>query len=260
MLNANNPAVNLATRSFLWGLNSDERGLDDDDIRQLITAVERVKAVSPSGWVFLLSRALGASHVDAMEAGSFAELYYAMCSFTDDVQDGDAAEYMEEQDPRLLINTLAQLICVTVVRGERFISQIGDGPAGTLTISSAFLDGAVMLRGQRLELLRESWSTLFYQKVADLSAGRQFDVYFKAAALAAGVSAEPLLHLSNPIGLLVQVAQDRLSNDERLLQLPEDEMTAVINAAKEELRGAAARVQAEARPVIHGMMEYALSL
>jgi hypothetical protein len=146
MLNANNPAVNLETRRFLRELVDDEFGLDEDCVVLLEQALDRVKAVSPSGWVFMLAQSLGAGHRDAIEAASFAEMYYAMCSFTDDVQDGDAREYMQGVDERILINTLAQLICVTIVRGGWFASRTG-GDASTAVLTEAFLSGAVMLHG-----------------------------------------------------------------------------------------------------------------
>ncbi len=207
----------------------------------------------------MLARSLGAPMDIATEAASFAEMYYAMCSFTDDVQDGDAADYMLESDERILINTLAQLICITTVRGIRFASNCPNKDAAS-EMSKMFLNGGVMLRGQFMELKRENWSTEAYKTVACLSGGRQFDVYFKTAAMAAGISAEPFLRLSDPVGILVQIWHDKQSNDERLIGLPANEVSAMIDSALLELEEAANEIPSEAKTLIENMKQYVVNL
>jgi hypothetical protein len=256
MLNANNPAVHLETRRFLYRLIDEESALDEPCAALLTKALERVKDVSPSGWVFLLADALGARREDAIEAASFAEMYYAMCSFTDDVQDGDAQGYMGDADDGILVNTLAQLICVTVVRGGRLAARFGNRRT-VHELSQAFLAGAVMLRGQRMELLREGWSVESYRKVAVLSAGRQLDVYFRLAALAAGVSPEPFFGLSDPLGILVQMKHDRETSDERLIGLPAADVQALAESALRDLRHAVLEAPERSMRVMDAMLAFA---
>jgi hypothetical protein len=259
VLTANNPAVNLETRRFLRSLVDERLGLDEPCVALLETAIDRSRHVSPSGWVYLLADSLGAGRDDAIEAASFAEMYYAMCSFTDDVQDGDAPSYMPHDDPRLDINTLAQLICATVVRGGRLASRLDSGRASS-ELTHAFLAGVTMLRGQRIELLRENWSTASYRTVAELSGGRQFEVYFRLAALAADHAPDPFIPLSDPLGILVQIFHDRTSMDDRLLCLPEAEVAALIDSAFTALGSASREVPDPARPVIDMMLEHAHQL
>ena len=256
MLNANNPAVNLETRTFLRGLIDSEEGLDKGSVDLLEKVLEKVKDISPSGWVFMLAQAQGASFDAAIKAASFSELYYAMCSFTDDVQDNDAAQYMHESDNRILINTLAQIICVTVVRGLN-LSFDSKNANVSPEILQAFLNGAVMLRGQRIEITRQNWSVARYKTVALLSGARQFDVYFRMASLAAKSSPEPFLRLSNPLGILIQVWHDKKSKDERLLGLPEDEVESMVESARENLITAGKNVPQETRALIENMIEFA---
>jgi hypothetical protein len=219
-------------------------------------ALERVRSGSPAGWVYFLAESLGARHDDAMAAASFCEMYYAMCSYTDDVQDGDAASYMPETDGRLLVNTVAQIICLTATRGcilaERFREE-----DVLEEVSFAFRTGATMLTGQRIEIVREGWNVDSYRQVAVMSGGRQFDVYFRMASLAAGVSSEPFLHLSDPMAILVQMMHDRESEDERLLGLPPEDVQGLREQARHDLEQAAARVPEESRNVIARMIALA---
>lgn len=244
MLTINNPAVNLATRRFLRDLRDEKNGLDEACVGLLSLAVDRCRDVSPSGWVYLLADALGAPHLDALDHASMAELYYAMCSYTDDVQDGDASRYMQEEDPRILVNTLAQLICVTAARmAER----------GSCQIYQAFLAGAVMLRGQRTEILRQRWSLERWVEVARLSASTQLMVYFRLACAAAGEPPEPFKALSRPLGILLQLMHDRRSGDERLIVLSGEEVEQMESMARRDLIAAADGVPHAARPVVEMM-------
>jgi hypothetical protein len=84
-------------------------------------------------------------------------------------------------------------------------------------------------------------------------------VYFRLAALAAGVSPEALLKLSDPLGILVQAQHDRESGDERLLGLPDGDVEDMIDSAMRELRIAAQEVPEQTRPVVDGMVGYVVT-
>ena len=253
MLLANNPAVNLETRTFLHGLIDEV--LDEPCAALLLRALEPVRDTGPSGWVFLLADSLGAPREKALAAASFCEMYYAMCSFTDDVQDGDAG-YMPDLDGPMQINTLAQLICATAVRGASLREHLP--PEEVLdALHRAFSSGVLMLRGQRIELLREDWSIDAYRQVAVLSGGRQFDVYLRMAALAADVAADPLLPLSDPLATLVQVHHDERSSDERLLSLPPGDVAALRQRARDDLLEAARLAPERSRKVVDMIVEAA---
>ncbi len=255
MLLANNPAVNLETRTFLRRLM--DEGLDEPCAALLTRALEPVKDTGPGGWVFLLADSLGARRERSLAAASFCEMYYAMCSFTDDVQDGDAS-YMPDLDTPMRINTLAQLICATAVRGTTLLEHIDPGKVLD-ALSRAFRSGVLMLQGQRIELLREDWSIDAYRQVALLSGGRQYDVYLEMASLAADVPPDPFLRLSDPLATLVQIFHDERSSDERLLSLPPDDVEALRQQARDDLVEAARHVPDASRRIVDMMVEAALA-
>lgn len=248
MLGLSNPAIGLETRRFLRGLIRDD-GLDEPCVGLMERVLERIRPRCSSGWVFMLADALGAERERALRAASFVELYYAMVYFTDDVQDGDVPAWMPDLSPPMYVNVMMQLACVTVVRGR----DLGmDG------LVDAFLTGAVMLRGQRYEILREDWSVDRYRQVAVLSAGRQFETYIRVAAGAADADPAPLVRLAGPLGILVQLRHDVASRDPRLAVLDEVEVERMRSAAADDLAEAVAGVPERARHVVERMAGFAL--
>ncbi len=251
-----NAAVGLETRRFLASLVDEGTGLDQECVDLMERVLVRVRPVSPCGWVFLLADALGAARGPAMAAASFAELFYAMCSFTDDVQDGDAARYMKDLSPAMRVNVMMQLLCVTAARG-RDLSLPGREAEALEALAGSFEIGAVMLRGQRYELTRERWSVARYRKVAELSAGRQFEVYLGVAALAARADPSRLLPLAAPLGILVQLRHDESARDDRLSGLSRAGLERLRRSALADLVKAARRVPRAARGIVATMVTFA---
>ncbi len=204
----------------------------------------------------MLADALGAPRERAMEAASFVELYYTMCSFTDDVQDGDAPVYMPDIDAAMHVNIMMQLLCVTVARGCHLARASGD-ENGLWEMENAFLTGAAMLRGQRYEMTREEWSVDRYRLVAELSAGRQFELYLRMSAIASGVAPELLAPPGVPLGVLVQLKHDMASGDDRLDGLPSEDIGHMYRSALADLEAASSRVPEAARRIIGKMIEVA---
>jgi hypothetical protein len=253
MLLVNNPAVNLETRTFIRRMM--DEGLDEPCAALLTRALEPVRDTGPGGWVFLLADSLGATREKALAAASFCEMYYAMCSFTDDVQDDDAT-YMDDLDQAMRINTLAQLICATAVRGTSLREHLDPGKV-LEALQHAFTSGVAMLTGQRIEILRQDWSIDAYRQVAILSGGRQFEVYLEMAALAADASPEPLHPLADPLATLVQIFHDERTSDERLLSLPPDDVAALKKQARQDLLEAARTVPERGRKVVDMIVQAA---
>lgn len=246
----NNAAVSLQTRRFLCALLA-SGDLDEPCLRLLDLALARTREVHPGGLVFAMAEALGAERRGALDAGSFAEMFYATASFADDLQDGDAGAYMRAGRP-LLINVLAQLLCATAARGAALAPSLGARAAAQVQ-EIAFRAGAAMLCGQRLEILREDWSVDRWREVAELSAGRQFEVYLHLAAAAARRDPGPLLALAMPLGVLLQMREDRRSRDPRLSLLPARGVCRLLRETQARLRAALGRVPSRARGPLLGL-------
>jgi histone H3/H4 len=251
-----NPAVNLETRRFLRRLAAEDSRLDLPCLELLERALAKSSPVSPAGLVFLLADALGAALQTALEVASFAELFYATCSYTDDVQDGDGAGIAEGLSAPMQVNVAAQLLCVTVVRGAELERRLGPDVA-LRELGATFLTGTGMLTGQRLELLREDWSVATWRRVAELSAGDQFAAYLRLAAAAAGVDPAPLLPLAAPLGILAQLEQDVRTGDPRLTCLPRQQVEELARDAAQQLRAAARAVPGAAQKLIASVVERA---
>jgi hypothetical protein len=216
---SNNPSVGLATRRWLERLER-ERILLDPISRNLIErAVTKCLRVSPAGLVHDLARDLGARPDLAVLAGSVSEVFYAVCSLTDDLQDGDTEDYLGPISPALRLNIQSHLLCLVAVRAGELAREIG-GEAGMDLVVDVYRTGAAMLNGQRMELIRDPWNAEVYETVARLSAGEQFGTHVALGALAARVDPAPWRHLGRAYGTLLQLVADYESADPRLTELP----------------------------------------
>lgn len=255
MLTANNPAIGLLTRRFLWRMVAQD-DLDEPAALLVEHALDKTRPRSHCGWVYLLAEALGAPRDRALEVASFVELCSAAIDLIDDVEDGDASSYLGGIPQREQINLVAHLIALCAYAGglveQRFPPERGQG-----LVAEAFRLFSGMASGQRLELTRECWSTVSYERMSHLTGGRQFELYFRAVAYAAAIDVVPFLGLTNPLGVLVQIALDRRTGDERLLCLPEMEIQELRTKLLGELHLGAARVPVGAIPIVSCLVEFA---
>ena len=208
--------------------------LDDPSRRLMERAIAKCLKVTPGGLVHDLARDLGARPELALLAGSVSELFYAVCSLTDDLQDGDAEPYLGSIAPALALNVQSHLLCLLAVRADEMVQALGTVECRGLVVE-IYRTGAAMLHGQRMELVRDPWTVETYEAVARFSAGEQFGMHLVLGALAAGVDPEPWLRLGRSYGSLLQLVADNESRDPRLEALAADEVAALRDRLTREL-------------------------
>jgi len=231
---SNNPAVDLSTRRWLDRLVTEGELLDTASRAIMDRAITRCLKVSPGGLVHDLARGLNASPTLALLAGSVSEVFYAVCSLTDDLQDGDAEQYLGPISPALALNVQSHLLCLVAVRANELETEIGSDRSGQLVLD-VYRTGAAMLLGQRMEIARDPWTVGVYETVARLSAGEQFGTHLAIGAAAARVDTAPWRQLGRSYGTLLQLVADRESRDPRLEVFPAQEVRDLLSRLIREL-------------------------
>jgi hypothetical protein len=230
----NNPAVSRCTRAWL-GEISETGTLLDAECRLLIQPVlDKVRGVHPGGLVFSLSRELKVDEPRALVAGSVCEMFYAACSVTDDLQDGDTDAYFSDVPMSLRINAQVQLLSLVAVRLAELVETLDPGMRCALMLEP-YRTLAIMLTGQRLELVRDPWDIATYERVARLSAGEQFGTYFRIAAAVADVEPASFVEYGRSFGTLLQIIADDETDDSRLRSLPVDRVTSFSRTVANDL-------------------------
>lgn len=225
--NASNPAVDLHTRTWLLRLERETEVIDGPSRELVERGLDRVVPVSPAGLVYELALLLGAPYERAMDAGSYAELFYASCSLLDDIQDGDAETYLDDVPPEIRLNTVFMIQALAMSRLRPYPGEVA---------AYCYECAATMLTSQRLELLREAWDIAAYERVGRLAAGAELRALLRVAAAAAEEPFLPFEPVGDVLGEILQLANDRRSGDERLVCLPPDD----IERYESELRRRAA--------------------
>ncbi|MFW5878752.1 MAG: hypothetical protein ACOCVR_02945 [Myxococcota bacterium] len=250
-MTVNNPAVALTRRRWLRRLMNE--GLLTEDMLDLLgRVVEHANGVSPCGAVHDIALGLGASPERSLRVAALAELFYAVCSFTDDIQDGDAGAYLGEVPLSRQINTQSHLLCFIAV----CLDELFPGEQGRDLLVELYRTGALMLQGQDMELTRVTWDVERYHEVALLSGGHQFALYFQLAAEGAEQDGTAWSKLGLPFGSLLQMGIDLVQQDERLLLLPMAEVESLAVSLIADVRAAAEPLGALGARIA----EYVLSL
>ncbi len=233
----NNMAVSLATRRWLVGLVT-SGVLNDECHLALALALKKCNPIHPGGCIRDLAIDLGATVELATEVGSITEVFYVACSFSDDVQDGDAPTYLQLPQPQI-INAMLQLVCLVSLRIEQ--SCLGRELVRDV-VTDFYRTGVMMLTGQEIEMRRDHWNAKAYTTVAELSAGEQMAAYFRLASRAVQSStiSASWSAFGKAMGCGLQLANDLLQRDERFIGLPEDEQEMLRKHFREELAAAAA--------------------
>lgn len=219
MLTASHPAIGQCTRSLLRELVA-QCDLEEASEDLLLRALAKTRPRSHAGWVFALAEALGADRPVALHAGVFAELCCAAVDLLDDVEDGDAGDYLCHAPVAVQINVSEHLLVLSVIAAARLEEAIGT----RAVVAHAYRLFSAMASGQQLELTRENWSASQYELVARLTSSKQYELYLRASAAAARAEPGTLIELSTPLGIATQIACDLKSQDERLLALPWDQI------------------------------------
>ncbi len=250
----NNPAVGLTTRRWLNRNARDNIILDHRSLGILERSLQRCARVNPGGMVFDLAVSLGARLDTALMAGSVAEMYYTVCSLTDDIQDGEVDDYLGDVPFPLQINAASHLLCLIAVRAEDFSRSL-DIEDGSAIVSRLYRTGAAMLNGQHMEIIRDPWDVETYEKVALLSAGEQFGSYHWLAAIAAGAPVRPWTEFGRAFGALLQYVTDHESNDSRLTTLPRDDVLALRSRMIDRLESSAFDLGDEAQQRVREIVD-----
>lgn len=251
MLLLNNPAVNLETRRRLLALLR-SGSIDERTMALVVRVLNKTQPRSHGGWVYLLAESLGALRATALRAGSAAEMLCAAIDLVDDVEDGDATGYLPDVPAAVHINLAAHLWVLAAL----FTAQLGADTRddGTLTQTVLALSSQ-MACGQHMELTRPEWSTDAYERMSELTSGRQFEIYFRLATFPANADMSLFLPICSAIGLLVQVQCDEAQKDTRLSALPQDEVRALRERQKKALRTAVRMVPDSARSVVQALAQ-----
>jgi hypothetical protein len=216
----NNPAVNLENRRWLEHLSRDGVLVDKVSCESLTRIVGNGIKNNPSGLVFELAWATGATRDSAMMAACASELFFAVCSYTDDLQDGDSAAYLPDLSLAVQLNLQAHLFCLLTIRVNELASR-PDVSRKTDIVNDLYRAGAAMLTGQRWEIVRDEWNLQVYEDVARRIAGDQYGIHFRLAAFAADSDLEQWHAFGKAYGSLLQLVVDNETGDERLLVLGE---------------------------------------
>lgn len=246
----NHPAIHLATSRFLGDCIAREE-LDSPSAKLVERALAKSLPKSVCGWVFLLATALGADTSRAIEAASFAELFYCSVDVIDDVQDGDASEYLRDLSEPLRVNVCMHLVALSVMRGIALEHE------GSDLVRNAYGLLSSMICGQRMDLVRDEWSADAYACMSTRVAGCQLEVYFRAAACAANADITPFVSVAKPLGLLLQIAVDSLSRDPRLMHLPTDDLRPHRERAVRDVTDAMNAIPQSARSVMDRLARFA---
>ena len=245
-LSNNSPSVGLATRAWLGRLSQEGMLLDRQSWDPIQRALDKCRQVSPAGMVHDLALRLGASAERALLAGSVSELFYAACSLTDDLQDGDTDAYLGDLPFALRLNAQSHLLCLVAARVRDLSLDL---------VADIYRTGAAMLTGQRIEISRDPWNVEAYEKVARLSAGEQFGTHLSLAAIAAGKDEAPWRQFGRAWGMLLQLVADREARDPRLLSLDEREVGDLWQRSTEDLRQASFPLGEMVQEQVKGLLE-----
>ncbi len=253
----NTPAVNLANRKWLAKLGRNGEILDFSSKEYLFRILERCKPYSPCGLVFDLALQLGATRQYAMNAACASELFFAVCSYTDDIQDGDTTMYFEDTPQSIHINFMAQLFCLFSVRLAG-MTHVRATPEDMNLAQAVFSAGSAMLTGQRKEILRETWDCTVYEEVARRIAGDQYSIHFRLAAHSARADVETWARLGKAYGTLLQLIVDQETGDPRLLVIKQRERGRLKDKLARELVEASASLSTAADNIAQALLQRCL--
>lgn len=222
----NNSYVGSCTRAYL----SIAHGLPSDVLEGVERALSHIRPTSPCGLIYDMARVLGAPDASAVNAAVAVELWYAACSLTDDIQDGDAG--YAGKTIGVQVNVQAMLIC-TAHRALQMVNA-----AGTFYDS-----GVTMLVGQAEELRREwgeAWATHGYERVARSIAGVAFASYFSLVPIAADKQTESprWTQYGAAFGMILQIIADAESKDPRFKSIAISARQRIVADAEREFRNA----------------------
>jgi hypothetical protein len=251
----NKPAVSMRTRRALYGLVADGT-LDEASATLMERVLDKTRPASSSGWVFSLAEALGASVERALAHASFCEVICAAVDFIDDVQDGDAHNYLGDVTPPVQLNLGVHIVMVAMTMACRLDAEADLNAEHGLTGATSRLLSR-MGCGQRVELARESWSTSTYESMCVLTGGCQLEIYFRAAAQAAGAEIAPWRAVAEPLGVLLHMLHDERVADQRLLSLPAPEVADLRLQTQGRLRAAMQETAGPGRAVAEQLAAYA---
>lgn len=236
----NNPSVSLFTRRWLSELAENNSILDNASMDLMFPAIDAVSQIHPGGTVYDLAIDLGAREIPALTAASAAEMFYAVCSLTDDLQDGDSDSYYGTTPYAMRLNAQSHLFCLAALRQSDLIPFLSNQTSDFDFYRDLFFTGAVMLNGQRLELECKTWTLPDYKRVADQSAGEQVAFYFGLAAAIAGQNTSQWKNLGRSIGIIGQLISDKEVGDIRYISIPSNEMSTFWESSINDLKQASA--------------------
>jgi hypothetical protein len=209
--------------------------LDDASRELILIALDNCRATSPCGMVFDHAISLGATTDKALLAASVSELFYGVCSYTDDLQDGEADDYMNDVSFALRLNTQAHLFCLVAVRARELAVNMAE-MTGLEMVVGIYRTGAAMLNGQRMEIVRDTWNVETYEVVGRRIAGDQYGAQLSLAACAAGVDPGNWARFGHAFGTLLQLVVDKETGDERLLVLENSDIEVLKKRLTAELK------------------------
>lgn len=209
----------MSTRE--WGVQMSRTNtvLDPPCWRAIESILMKSADIHPGGLVHGISLEYGSTNDDALVVGSVCEMFYAGCSVTDDIQDGDSDKYLGDYTLAEQINAQLQLLSLVSLR----LDSIKKTSRSMSTVRRLYETLSIMLTGQRYELVRSPWNIEIYEKVARLSAGEQFATYFELALIPTQYDHSMLKALGITIGMLLQVIADIETRDDRFLLFPKEE-------------------------------------
>lgn len=216
----------------------EEEVLDFGSLALMEKSIAECLRVNPAGMVHDLAIDLGASSEIALLTASVVEMFYAVCSLTDDIQDGDATAYLGDASLALQINTLTHLLCLVAVRCQE-LEVLLESRRGSEIVTEVYRVGATMLTGQRMEIERSPWKIEQYERVARMSAGVQYGLYFQLAAACAEVEEVAWIEFGRAFGALLQLVSDMESEDLRLTVLDRGDTASLKICLIHELRDVA---------------------
>lgn len=215
-MNPNNSYVGYCTRTYI------SEYIDRDLFNAVENTLYAIRPNSPSGMVYgLIMDGNGDDDIAEM-CGVAVELWYAACSLTDDIQDGEseyAGKTLSEQ-----INVQSILICLSFT----LFSKLG-------LSNYVSNSGVEMLKGQYIDIAYKKITAEDYCILSRAIGGKAFGTYFLTCARGIyGIDVEKMNGyriFGEAYGFLLNIIVDRDTKDKRWCNLENYEKNWILDRA-----------------------------
>lgn len=225
-MTANSPYVSRLTRQ--WLLHEHGHRLGKAMAEDLVAVVYHHRIHNLCGLVYDAAHVLKLPEEQCIALGSWADLFYCCIGAIDDIQDGDADDYMpwprwRQVNAAMALLSHSELRLLEVWRNEiRVFWAISCDTTRTTS---------QMVRAQYTELQAKAngyglpWDIDAYERNARMTAGAELALFLGAVGAVAGYGLRHTLRqIGYTVGVLLQIRIDLKTYDERVTVLPGEDV------------------------------------